>query len=231
MFNCWFGFCLDTLNVGSIFFRLALAVLLGGVIGLERGFKSRAAGMRTYMLVSLGAALVMITNEYMFYMFPGVGDPARMGAQVVSGIGFLGAGTIIVTRDKQIKGLTTAAGLWASASMGLAVGVGFYPGALIGALFILFVTTGMHRLDIKISKSRAIELYVELKEGSSIPDLLKELRERGIKVTHLEIVKAKYDTQDRTSMMLSLLLPTRKMHFEFVAEVSTWGCVGFVEEV
>ena len=104
----------------AIGLRIFSAVLLGGLMGLERGLKNRPAGMRTYMLVCVGACLIMLTNQYIFQMF-GSGDPVRMGAQVISGIGFLGAGTIIVTRRNQIKGLTTAAGLlalpWASASM------------------------------------------------------------------------------------------------------------------
>ena len=228
---CWFGFCLNELNPGSIFVRLALAVLLGGLIGLERGIKGRPAGMRTYMLVSLGAASVMITNEYLAALFPGA-DPARMGAQVISGIGFLGAGTIIITRDRQVRGLTTAAGLWASACMGLAIGVGFYSGALIGMLFILFVTMGMHRLDMRLlSKSRSVEIYVELKEPCNIYTLLDRLRESGTKVTYLEIIRPRYDPQNHTAVLLSLFLPARKLHYELLAEFNELDYVSFAEEL
>ena len=230
MFDSFLGFGLDTINVGSIFFRLSLAVILGGIIGLERGFKGRAAGMRTYMLVSLGAALVMVTNEYMSNIFPHA-DPARMGAQVISGIGFLGAGTIMITRDKQVKGLTTAAGLWASACMGLAIGVGFYAGALIGMAFIFFVTMGMHGLDRKLSKSRTADLYVELTESARIPDLLMSLREAGIKVTHMEILQPKYDGKRQTALLLSLLFPTRQPSHERLAELCEYEAIGFVEEI
>ena len=102
--------------------RVLAAVIIGGLIGIERGMKNRPAGMRTYMTVCLGSCLVMMTNQYIYQMYS-IGDPVRMAAQVVSGIGFLGAGTIVVTRRSQIKGLTTAAGLWASAAVGLAVGI------------------------------------------------------------------------------------------------------------
>jgi len=95
----------------AVALRIFSAIIVGGLIGLDRGMKNRPAGMRTYMLVCLGACVVMLTNQYIFQFF-GTGDPVRMGAQVVSGIGFLGAGTIVVTRRSQIKGLTTAAGLW-----------------------------------------------------------------------------------------------------------------------
>ena len=228
-----FGYCLQTLNPLSIFVRLALAVLLGGVIGLERGIKGRPAGMRTYMLVCIGSTLAMITNEHIIYVFGGT-DPARMGAQVISGIGFLGAGTIIVTRDRQVRGLTTAAGLWASACMGLAIGVGFYSGALIGMGFIFFVTMGIHRLDTKLlSKSRAVDLYVELTESPGIYKLLEHIRKTGTKVTYLEIVRPKYDSQsqNQTALLLSLLLPTRKIHYELLAEFNEIEFVGFVEEI
>jgi len=89
-------------------------MLLGGILGIERGRKYRPAGFRTYMLVCLGTTIVMLTNQYVYERYGG-GDPVRMGAQVISGIGFLGAGTIIVTGHNQVKGLTTAAGLWAAA--------------------------------------------------------------------------------------------------------------------
>ena len=228
---CFFGFCLQELNIGSIFFRLALAVLLGGIIGLERGIKGRAAGMRTYMLVCLGSALVMITNEYLFMLFPG-SDPARMGAQVISGIGFLGAGTIIITRDRQVRGLTTAASLWASACMGLAIGVGFYAGALIGMLFIFFVTTGMHKLDTRLlSKARTVDIYVELKESSDIYKLLDGIRDTGTKVTYMEVVRPRYDAQNQSALLLSLYLPMRKLHYELLAEFNEIEYVSFAEEV
>ena len=105
---------MEELNSVSIIARLCLAVLCGGIIGVERGRKGRPAGFRTHILVCLGSALAMMTNAYLIEYYGG-GDPARLGAQVISGIGFLGAGTIIVTGRQQVKGLTTAAGLWASA--------------------------------------------------------------------------------------------------------------------
>ena len=103
--------------------RIVAALLMGGILGLERGMKNRPAGLRTYMLVCVGSCLIMMTNQYI-YQAAGTGDPPRMSAQVVSGIGFLGAGTIVVPQRNQIKGLTTAAGLWACAAAGLALGIG-----------------------------------------------------------------------------------------------------------
>ena len=214
-----------------IFIRLFLAVLLGGIIGFERGIKGRPAGMRTYMLVCLGSALVMITNEYMSGIFIGI-DPARMGAQVISGIGFLGAGTIIITRGQQVRGLTTAAGLWASACMGLAIGVGFYSGALIGMVFILFVTGIFHRMDNKlVSRSRLVDVYVELGESGHIHPLLEYLREQGIQISHIEAQRPKYDAQSKSALALSLLLPKQRMHCALLAELNAIDYVSFAEEV
>ena len=104
----------------SIAIRIAVAVLLGGIIGFERGMKNRPAGLRTYMLVCVGSCLIMLTNQYIFQVFK-TGDPVRMGAQVVSGIGFLGAGIIFIQRGA-IQGLSTAAGMWATSAIGLAIG-------------------------------------------------------------------------------------------------------------
>jgi len=227
----FFGHCFHTLSPVAIFVRLALAILLGGIIGLERGFKGRPAGMRTYMLVCLGSALVMSTNEYMTGIFSS-SDPARMGAQVISGIGFLGAGTIIITRDRQVQGLTTAASLWASACMGLAIGVGFYAGALIGMLFILFITLGMHKVDRRLlSKSRAVDLYVEFIEPTGVYQLLDHMRESGHKVTYMEIIRPKNESQSQAAVLLSLLMPARRVHYELLAELNEISYVGFAEEV
>lgn len=111
------------INIISISTRLLLAVLFGGIIGLERGSNRHPAGFRTHILVCVGATLAMMTNQYITEFFDTT-DPARLGAQVITGVGFLGVGTILVTGKNRIKGLTTAAGLWASACLGLALGIG-----------------------------------------------------------------------------------------------------------
>lgn len=116
---------LHTLNMGSTLFRLILAMFLGCLIGIDRGMKKRVAGVKTHMIVCMGATLVMMTGDFIhvYSNGAGIGDTARLGAQVVSGIGFLGVGTIIVTGQRHVSGLTTAASLWTSACIGLAVGI------------------------------------------------------------------------------------------------------------
>ena len=161
----------------EIVIRILLAIFIGGLLGLERGLKNRPAGLRTYMLVCVGSSLIMMTNQYI-YQFTGSGDPMRLGAQVVSGIGFLGAGTIVVTHRNQIKGLTTAAGLWASAGVGLALGIGFYEGAIIAAIGVYLILAILQRLDSRMHKKiRIIELYIELKTSVPFSVFLEKLRE------------------------------------------------------
>lgn len=128
------------INNGEILLRLALACFLGGLVGLERERNRQPAGLRTHILVCVGATLVMLCNIFIFEKYKGVAniDPARLGAQVISGIGFLGAGTII-KEGLSIRGLTTAASLWVVACLGIAIGLGFYSGAIISTSFILII--------------------------------------------------------------------------------------------
>ena len=122
---------LHEVNLLSILVRILMALLMGGILGAERGLRNRPAGFMTYVLVCIGSTMIMLTNQYISTLYA-ESDPSRMAAQVVSGIGFLGAGTIIVTRNDEVHGLTTAAGLWLTAGLGLAIGIGFYSGAIIG---------------------------------------------------------------------------------------------------
>ena len=141
----------------DIMLRLGLAILAGGVIGAEREAMRRPAGLRTHMLVAGGAALVMLLGEYVFEMYEGRADvdPTRLGAQVISGIGFLGAGTIM-REGLTIRGLTTAASLWAVACLGLAAGAGFYAGTLLGTGIILLTLYALERLQNRVLDSRSV---------------------------------------------------------------------------
>lgn len=174
------------LTVTGIVVRVLIAIVLGGVIGLERGMKNRPAGLRTYMLVSLGSCVVMMINQYTYQVYGG-GDPVRLGAQVISGIGFLGAGTIIVTSHNQIKGLTTAAGLWASACIGLAVGIGLHEVAVTGGLGVFFVLTVLHEWDYRIrSRTRVIDIYVELEQNIPLGTFIRNTRELDLDISNIQ---------------------------------------------
>jgi putative Mg2+ transporter-C (MgtC) family protein len=182
---------LRELNIASCVVRIALAMLFGGVIGIERGRKKRAAGFRTYMLVSIGATLVMMTNQYAYNYFSSV-DPVRLGAQVISGIGFLGAGTIILTARNQIKGITTAAGLWTAACSGLAIGIGFYEGALIGGSAIFCAMVVLHNMDSAMQhSSRVVELYLEYDSERPFSTFLDYARAHQFSISDIQLSKNK----------------------------------------
>lgn len=211
--------------------RILMAIVLGGMIGMERGLKNRPAGLRTYMLVCLGACIVMLTNQYVYEAF-GVGDPVRMGAQVVSGIGFLGAGTIIVTARNQIKGLTTAAGLWASACVGLALGIGLYAVSIMGSVAIFVILTLLHELDFRMRRStKQVEVYVELKHNVAVGQFLDFVRDRQYEPSNLQILLE--NTSDNGILAFSVTLKGQKNcnHDDIVTTVKTMSGIGYVEEL
>ncbi len=171
----------------AVVLRIIVSFVLGGMLGMERGLKQRPAGLRTYMLVCVGACLIMLTNEYVVQVC-GTGDPVRMGSQVVSGIGFLGAGTIIVTKHNQIKGLTTAAGLWAAAAVGLATGIGFYEAAITGAVVIFITLSVLSNLDDRMHrKTDHFEVYVELPPTVSLGMFMDAMHTRSIIVEDVQL--------------------------------------------
>ena len=215
----------------AVILRIVVSVIIGGLIGLERGLKNRPAGLRTYMVVCLGACLVMLTNQYVCQVY-GTGDPVRMGAQVVSGIGFLGAGTIMVTRRNQIKGLTTAAGLWTAAGVGLAVGVGFYEAAIAGGLAVFIVMTLLQKMDNRMHrKTKVLEVYIELGKELSLGDFLRKVRSKDIEVRDTQ----REDNVDRDSgtraYISTLKLQKRQNHVEVIDDIRTIPGVVYLEEL
>lgn len=183
---------LRELHLLSIVVRVVMAMLLGGILGIERGRKKRPAGFRTYMLVCLSSAMVMMTNQYVVGLY-GMGDPVRMGSQVISGIGFLGAGTIIFTGRNQVRGITTAAGLWSAACGGLAIGIGFYEGAAIGGFAVYIIMSLMHYLDEFIHKhSSVIEIYSEFDGKDKFSEFMEYLRSQKFDISDVQISKNKF---------------------------------------
>ena len=223
---------LKELTIWSILLRTLLAMILGGVLGYEREKKRRPAGFRTYMVVSLGSALAMMTGIYMSGQ-TGIGDASRIAAQVISGIGFLGAGTILVTKHQQVKGLTTAAGLWASACIGLAVGSGFYSGALIGFTAIWASLWIMQIIDRKLeSNSGTISLYIEFTEMSNISAFLAYARGQGCTVRNLEVDRTKIGNGlIEISVTVTLQFPSRILHAEVIEKYGALEGVRFIEEL
>jgi len=175
---------LSDLNIGSMIVRLLLAAIAGGVIGIERGYHGRAAGLRTHMLVSLGAALTALIGCFLSYEMHLMGinsDAQRTAAQVMSGVGFLGAGTILLKRGNhsQVTGLTTAAGLWATAAIGLAVGFGLYVPAIVTVLIVVIVFTLMAKLEFRMNRNRhRILVYMEIESVEDVRQTIDVLNNR-----------------------------------------------------
>ncbi len=218
-------------DILPIFIKLVLAMFCGGILGIERGKKNRPAGFRTYMLVCVGATLVMLTNQYMCEIY-GTGDPARLGAQVISGIGFLGAGTIIVTGRNRVKGLTTAAGLWADACVGLAIGIGFYSGAIIGCTLILLVMSVLHRLDDRMTaNAKNMDLYMEFHKMSDMGVFMAKIKEFGMKISEIEMTKSTGTEDIGVAVLLTIKLEKKKAHTEIIELLSQVEGVRYLEEI
>ena len=215
----------------EVVLKLVIALICGGLLGIERGRKKRPAGFRTYMLVCIGAALVMMTNQYISELYQ-TGDPSRMGAQVISGIGFFGAGTIITTGHNRVKGLTTAAGLWAAACIGLAIGIGFYEGAIMGTVMILIVMVAMHTLDEKITASaRVVTLYIEFDKISSLKNVTAFLKEKGIKISDIETEEGEMSETAMAAAIMTLRLPNNNLRLMLEYMLSALNGVTYVEEL
>jgi len=222
---------LREVNTASVIIRLTLAVIFSGIIGLERGRKKRPAGLRTHILVCVGSTIVMITSQYMTDVLGNTGDIARLGAQVISGIGFLGAGTIIIDGKNKVKGLTTAAGLWSCACMGLAIGIGFYEGAIITCIFLFGVVTGLHKLDLYLQgNSKVIDIYAEFDNISAVTDFISNIKETGARVSDIEMKKSK-ESGGGVGVIMTLKLPEKCDHTEYLINLHKSKGIQFVEEI
>ena len=208
-----------------------LSLIFGGIIGLERSRKSRPAGFRTYMIVCLSSTLVMMTNQYMYIHFKGI-DIARLGAQVISGIGFLGAGAIIVTSRSQVKGLTTAAGLWASACLGLAIGIGFYYGAIIVAVVVFLIITVFKKLDnFLTSTNKAITVYTSFSSVESFDKFILYCYKSDFKVRDIEITKNPHMHEAAVVAIIQLEADKRLNHIDTLQCLSSFEGLIHIEEL
>ena len=222
---------LSEYNTLSAIIRLTLALICGGIIGIDRGRKRRPAGFRTHMIVCIGATLTMLISQHLLERGYAT-DVSRLGAQVVSGIGFLGAGTIIVTGRQKIKGLTTAAGLWASACMGLAIGAGFYIGALVGFAFMLLAMTAFSKIEARVvSGAKNMNIYVEYTSGADVGVMIDALKKIGVKIYDIEVNRGKNADSPYPGCVLSIRLPKSSAHSVVMAELVSLDGVRTVEEI
>lgn len=175
----------------NLIIRVVVSMFLGGIIGLDRGMKHRGAGTKTMTVVCLGATLIMLTEQYIQIHFPGLANMNRLSAQVISGVGFLGVGTIIISNHR-VRGLTTAATLWASAAIGLAVGIGFVEG---GVLITIVMLISLHMLPFverfATRNYRYCNVIIDLEEGRYLHTVIQDLKAAGIVVDSMEISTSK----------------------------------------
>lgn len=221
---------LRELTMTAIVGRVILSMVIGGIIGLERLSKNQPAGSRTYMLVCLGACLVMMTNQYISNVFQ-TGDPSRLGAQVVSGIGFLGAGTILVTKNSQIRGLTTAAGLWSAACIGLTIGIGFYEGAIAVGTALLLIMTIFKKFDRMVKeKSRFIRLYLTFESNKSLNLFIDSCNKNGVRLEDIQVTKTGKKGDDVVAV-LTIRSQQRTNHAELIRQISDTEGLRYIEEL
>lgn len=219
------------INLISISTRLLLAVLFGGIIGLERGSNRHPAGFRTHILVCVGATLAMMTNQYITEFFDTT-DPARLGAQVITGVGFLGVGTILVTGKNRIKGLTTAAGLWASACLGLALGIGFYSGAVVAGIIIFVSLALLPKVENYFyNKSRVLDLYIEVSRLEAFKEVRNYVKSLEPSFYDSHISESPAVVKDNIAFNLSVILPKGLTGKEMRKNIETIDGVVFVEEI
>ena len=225
---------------GSVVLRLVLALLCGGVIGYGRTRKNGAAGLRTYILISLGAALSMIVTLYVNSMLrtawaaaaAEVGntlDASRLASQAITGIGFLGAGCILKIAHQQVKGLTTAAGLFATVCMSLAAGAGYYELVLTAAVIIALVLNGMAPLEILFKRRLCnITLSVEMEDVSDIPLISSAIEDENVKVYEIDVEQPGSPASAIFILRLSRRNSSRSSMLCSVAELP---CVRSVQEL
>ena len=224
MLSC-FDFIREPTTLAMVL-RLLLAFICGGVIGAEREIKRRPAGFRTHILICLGAAITTLTSQYLLLGLGLFTDIGRL-------IGFIGAGTIIVTGRRQVKGLTTAAGLWASAIVGLTCGAGFVECAVFATVVILFAEIVLIKFEFKFAKSgRLCTLYIEYTKPDTIQDVLEMMSERSLKVSNLEVSRTQGEDEEHRYYALLSVQTTPKMGgTELVPAITALPNVFAVEEM
>ena len=234
---------LRELNFVSVALRLLLSAVIGFSLGMERGRKRRPAGCRTYMLVCMGATLTLLLSQYEYYMLTNrwydlaleIGirtDVSRFGAQVINGVGFLGAGTILVTGRREVKGLTTAAGLWASACMGLAIGAGFYECVLLGFLLIFLSIRLLPYVENSIiENARNMNIYVEFQSLDDVGAIINRIKSQGAQIYEVDIERGREENLLRPSAVFTIRLHQKQAHTRVMAAISEVKGVYTIDEI
>lgn len=191
---------LRVMTFASVFLRMTLSLICGGLVGIEREYKRRSAGFRTHILICVGACMTTLTGQFLSVYMHYTTDMARLGAQVIAGIGFIGAGAIIRTSRRQVRGLTTSAGLWAVAIIGLSFGAGFYEGGLSTTFIVFIVESLFSKLEYNIKRmSTDKTIYIEYRDKACLNKIFDIFDSHQMKIDKIEIAKLtqsdKYEEQ------------------------------------
>ena len=212
------------INSATILFRMVFAILCGGAIGIERSIKNRPAGFRTHVLIIIGATTASLTGHFIYLNMSLPTDMSRLGAQVITGLGFIGAGTIIVTGQRTVKGLTTASGLWATGIMGLAIGAGFYEGALLGTIAILFAEIVLGK--VKIRRVKSFRCIINYLHKDALDHILRFCKDQSIAIKGLQIESAQDDTGSNVYSAFLSLQPNKEVnHKQFAQKLEAFDDV------
>ncbi len=216
----------------SVIVRLLLAVLFGGMIGIERSRKRRPAGFRTHILICLGAAMTTLTSQSLCLVMHLFTDMGRLGAQVIAGIGFIGAGSIIVTGRRRVKGLTTAAGLWTAAIIGLCCGAGYYEGAVLATVLIMIAELLFSKLEYRImGSSQDVHLLVQYEDSASLNETIRHVHEQEAKILDLDIRQEVSGEEVHAAAAMALQLPRKLRLTDLIQELQAIKGVYAVEEL
>lgn len=216
----------------SVMVRMLCAMLCGGIIGIEREFKRRPAGFRTHILICMGAAMTTLTSQYLYLCLGYYTDLARLGAQVIAGIGFIGAGTIIVTKQQRVKGLTTAAGLWVSAVIGLSLGAGFFEGGIFVTVLVLAAELLLVKLEYRLfDNARERIYYIEYSGKECLEAVLALFKEKEVQILNMEITRAEQSEEHHASAIISTRIKKTKETVNIESYLNAVGGLHLVEEL
>ena len=196
----------------SVIVRLLLACVCGAAIGLERSYKNRPAGFRTHILVCIGATVAAMTGVYLAINKQFPTDLSRLGAQVVSGLGFIGGGTIIVTGRKKIKGLTTASGLWATGIIGLSIGSGYYEGAIVAVILVLITEIFLSKLSSRIKRNPVFHIQITYQEKEALDHVLRHCKNNSFAINNLQVS----GTYDSDAPLYTAIISLRSQKSNFI---------------
>ncbi|RKM60463.1 MgtC/SapB family protein [Butyrivibrio sp. CB08] len=223
---------LQSTNDIAVAIRLIMATVFGGLVGWERIVTHHNAGIKTFALVSLGSAVATVLNIYLALLPDLAADVSRIPAGVVSGIGFLGAGTILVTGKKQIKGLSTAATLWVTSCMGMAIGGGYLVVGVCAFLLIAFANVILLQISDRVeNNSKYMSIYIEVPKNRGVNKLTNAINEQGFTIMSMEKSKEKTLQSSDAGLIIDIALDRKRSHHELISMFNNLEYVNYVEEV